>query len=129
MAVHCTTTYIDAGLSASSVHASDKSGSTGLACCSAAIEVSAKQVKKKVRRGKRRKKRNGHIVDNGNCNILYANINGFKSKADSVNQIVVEQNIDILLLCETKVYMNSAVQIDGFQSFPVVRQKNNGGGL
>ena len=66
-------------------------------------------MKKKVRRGKRRK-RNGHIVDNGNCNILYANINGFKSKADSVNQIVFEQNIDILLLCETKVYTNSAVQ-------------------
>ena len=89
----------------------------------AAIEVSAKHVKKKVRRGKRRKKRNGHIVDNGNRNILHANINGFKSKADIVNQIVVEQNIDILLLCETKVYTNSAVQIDGFQSFPVVRQK------
>ena len=86
-------------------------------------------MKKKVCRGKRRKKRNGHIVDNGNCNILYANINGFESKADSVNQIVVEQNIDILLLCETKVYTNSAVQIDGFQSFPVMRQKNTGGGL
>ena len=67
------------------------------------------------------------MVDNRNCNILYANMNGFKPKA--VNQIVVEQNIDILLLCETKVHMNSAVQIDGFLSFPVVRQKNTGGGL
>ena len=46
-AVHHTTTYTDAGLSESSVHASDKSGSSGLACCSAAIEVSAKHVKRK----------------------------------------------------------------------------------
>ena len=95
------TTYTDAGLSASSVHTSDKSGSTGMACCSAAIEVSTKHVKKKVCRQKCRKKRNGHTADNRNCNILYANINGIKSKADSVNQIVVEQNIDILLICGT----------------------------
>ena len=100
-----------------------------MACCSAAIEASTKHVKKKVHRGKRRNKRNEHTVDNRNCNILYANISGFKSKADSVNQIVVEQNIDMLLICETRVYRNSAVQIDDFQSFPVVRQKNTGGGL
>ena len=84
-----------------------------MACCSAAIEVST----------------NRHKVDNRICNILYANINGFKSKADNVNQIVVEQNIDIFFICETKVYTNYAVQIGGFQSFPVVRQKKAGGGL
>ena len=33
------------------------------------------------------------------------------------------------LLCETKVYSNSAIGIRGFQSFPAVRQKNCGGGL
>ena len=75
-----------------------------MACCSAAVEVSTKHTKKKVRRRKRRKKRNGHTVDSRNCHILYANINGFKSKADSYNQIVVEQNIDIHHTCETKVY-------------------------
>ena len=100
-----------------------------MVCCSEAIEVSTKHVKKKVRRGERIKKKNGHTVDNENCNILYANINGFTSKADSVNQIVVEQNIYILLICETKVFTNSAVQIDGFQSFLVVKQKNTGEGL
>ena len=57
-----------------------------------------KRVKKKVRGAKRMKKKIGHTVDNGNSKILYTNINGFKSKADSVNQIVVEQNIDILLI-------------------------------
>ena len=97
-----------------------------MACCTAAIEVSTKDVKEKVCRGKHRKKRNGNTADNRNCNILNANISGFKSKAGSVSQIAVEQNLDILLLCETKVHTNSAVQIDGFQSFPVVRQKNTG---
>ena len=46
---------------------------------------------------------------NCNFNILHANSSGFKSKADSVNQIVVEQNINILFIYETKVYPNSAV--------------------
>ena len=77
-----------------------------MACCSAAIEVSTKHVKKKASRGKRRKKRNGHTVDSRNCNIIYVNINGFTFKADSINQIVADQNIDILLICETKVYTN-----------------------
>ena len=35
-----------------------------MACCSAAIEVSTKLVKKKVCMGKRRENRNGHTVDN-----------------------------------------------------------------
>ena len=31
------------------------------------------------------------------CNIYYVNINGYKSKADSLKQLIVEQNVDILL--------------------------------
>ena len=34
-----------------------------------------------------------------------------------------------MLLCETKVYSNSAIRIRGFQSFSAVRQRNGGGGL
>ena len=34
-----------------------------------------------------------------------------------------------MLLCETKVFSNSAIRIRGFQSFAAVRQKNCGGGL
>ena len=56
-------------------------------------------------------------------------ISGFKSKADSLYQLIEEQDIDILLLVETKVYTNTAINIKGFQSFPVVRDRNTGGGL
>ena len=41
----------------------------------------------------------------------------------------MEQDIDILLLAETKFYTNTAINIKGFQSFPVVRDRNTGGGL
>ena len=34
-----------------------------------------------------------------------------------------------MLLAETKVYRNTAINIKGFQSFPVVRDRNTGGGL
>ena len=57
------------------------------------------------------------------------NINGHKSKADSLKQLTVEQNVDILLLAETKVYSKSGVKIEGFQVFPAVRKKNCSGGL
>ena len=53
----------------------------------------------------------------------------FKYKADSPYQLTEEQYIDILLLAETKVYTNTAINIKGFQSFYVVRGRNTGAGL
>ena len=63
------------------------------------------------------------------CNFLYVSIRGFKFKADSLYQLIEEQNIDILLLAETKVYTNTAINIKDFQLFPVVSDRNTGGGL
>ena len=63
------------------------------------------------------------------CIIYYVNINGYKSKAESLKQLIVEQNVDILLLAKTKVYSKSGVKIEGFQVFPAVRKKNCSGGL
>ena len=63
------------------------------------------------------------------CNFLYANTNGFKSKAESINQIILEESIDVILLTETKVYARSAINIKGFQGFSVVRDKNTCGGI
>ena len=60
---------------------------------------------------------------------MYANINGFRPKSESINQIIEEQHIDVAMLNETKVYSKSAVNIRGFQAFPVVRSKKSGGGL
>ena len=63
------------------------------------------------------------------CNFLYANTTGFKSKAESIYQIILEESIDVILLTETKVYTRSAINIKGFQGFSVVRDKNMGGGI
>ena len=54
---------------------------------------------------------------------------GFRSKSDSINQIIKEQNADVILLTETKVYTESVIDIKGFQSFSAVRDKKSGGGL
>ena len=41
------------------------------------------------------------------CNIYYANVNGFRSKSESIKQLIQENGIDILVLTETKVYNKS----------------------
>ena len=60
---------------------------------------------------------------------MYTDINGFRSKSESANQIIEEQHIDTVILNETKVYSKSAINILRFQAFPVVRSKKSGGGL
>ena len=65
----------------------------------------------------------------GICNILFANVNGFRSKCESIKQILVEQDVDVLLLTETNLYKNSAIHFDGYQSFSAVRNKKSVGGL
>ena len=55
---------------------------------------------KKVRRGGKGKHKHGMQ----SCNVYYVNINGFKSKIGSLQKILDEQNVGILLLTETKVY-------------------------
>ena len=83
--------------------------------------------KKKIRRGRHGKA--GTKAHVGICNIFYANVNGFRSKCESIKQILVEQDVDVLLLTETKVYKNSAIHFDGYQSFSAVRNKKSCGGL
>ena len=106
------------------------------ASCSDALDnkptsnsLRTKKGKRKVRRGLRKRKGDGSEKSSGICNSYCPNVNGFKSKADSINQIILEHNIDVVLLCETKVYSNSAIGIRGFHSFPAVKQKNCSGGL
>ena len=69
------------------------------------------KVRKKIRMGKwSNAKRNGkqgvHRHTCVSCKFLFVNIRGLKSKADSLYQLIEEQDIDILLLAETKVYTN-----------------------
>ena len=124
------------GLSAPAIHPSNKTGTTHVASYSDALEnkptsksLRIKKRKRKVRRGLRKRKGNISEKSSRTCNFYCANVNGFKSKADSINQIILEHNIDVVLLCETNVYSNSAIRIRGFQSFSSVRQRNGGGGL
>ena len=63
------------------------------------------------------------------CIFYYANVDGFMSKADSINQLVAENNVDILLLDETKVYSSKAVNIKIYPSFPARRKDRQGGGI
>ena len=87
--------------------------------------------KSKVRRGQRGKKTKSSITSKSArvCNFYYANVNGFKSNADSIKQLVAENNVDILLISETKVYTSKAINIKGYQSFPVGRKDRQGGGI
>ena len=54
---------------------------------------------------------------------------GLRSKSESINQIIDEHDVDVILLTETKAYAKSAIDIKGFQSFSAVRDKKSGGGL
>ena len=49
--------------------------------------------------------------------LFYTNINGFRSKADGLKQLIIEHNVDILVLTEKKVYSKSKIRLDGYQAF------------
>ena len=89
---------------------------------------SKRNPKKKIRRGRKPGKTKNQRANSGLSSFLYANANGYRSKKESINQIIEEHDIDVIMLNETKVYSKSAIKIRGFQSFPVVRNKNKGGG-
>ena len=65
---------------------------------------------KKVRRGGKGKHKHGMQC----CNVYYVNINGFKSKIGSLQKILDEQNVGILLLTETKVYSKQSIKLHGY---------------
>ena len=130
---YTTTCSTDGTISQSALHSCCKPRSSALGS-RAVTRHNKPRVRKKIRRGKRsnakRKGKHGvHGHTGVSCNFLYVNIKGFKSKADTLYQLIKEQDIDILLLAETKVYTNTAINIKGFQSFPVVRDTNTGSGL
>lgn len=78
---------------------------------------------KKIRRG-------GRASSKSRCvTFYYVNINGVKSKSLSLSKILCEQGVDVALITETKVYSRTAIQLHGYQIFPVVRKSKQGGGL
>ena len=79
------------------------------------------------RGGKSKRKKETSREHTKSCVLFYTNINGFKSKADSLKQLIIEHNV--LVLTETKVYSKSQIRLDGYQVFPAVRKRNGGGGM
>ena len=69
-------------------------------------------MRKKIRRGKKK-----HSNIKKKCTFFYANMNGYKSKADSLKKILVAHNVDMFLLNETKVYSESAIKVKAIKSF------------
>ena len=61
---------------------------------------------KRVRHGGKRKHKHGMQ----SCNVYYVNINGFKSKVGSLQKILDEKNVGILLLAETKVCSKQSIK-------------------
>ena len=64
---------------------------------------------KRIRRCKRGKNKTIGNSACHLCNIYHANVNGFRSKSESVKQLIQEKDIDILILNETKVYTKLAI--------------------
>ena len=65
----------------------------------------------KVRRGRKPGKTKNQRANSGLSSFLYANANGYRSKKESINQIIEEHDIDVIMLNETKVYSKSAIKI------------------
>ena len=82
---------------------------------------------KRVRRG-RKPKKDSMGNQSRLCKFFYANVRGFRSKSESISQIIEEHDVDVILLT---VYTKSVIDklIKGFQSFSAVRDKKSGGGL
>ena len=58
--------------------------------------------KKKTRRGKKKKQKN--------LNIYYCNVNGFRSKQDSIKNIIEQVQPKIVALCETKLESGKTIK-------------------
>ena len=63
--------------------------------------VGSRSHREKIRRRRRTAKKSFQAIKSSTRSFLYANANGFKSKAESINQIILEESIDVILLTET----------------------------
>ena len=83
-----------------------------------------------MRRGGKKNKLKRSIKDSTKPYLLfYADVNGFTLKRDGLKQLIIEHNIDILILTETKVYTKTKIRLEGYQVFPSVSKGKNGGGI
>ena len=78
------------------------------------VTVDKKFVRPKRVRRRRKPKKDSMGNQSRLFKFLYANVRGFRSKSESINQIIEEHDVEIILLTKTKVYTKSAIDIKGF---------------
>ena len=110
--------------SAPAIHPSNKPGTTYVASYSDALEnkptsksLTIKKRKRKVRRGLRKRRGNISEKSSRTCNFYCANVNSFKSKADSIDQIILEHNIDVCYCVKLKYIVIRQFALEAFSHF------------
>ena len=95
---------------------------------STTLQKTLKNSKAKKRRCLRNLSKNEK--ENPGClNILHSNIQGYPSKALSLEAIVNAKNVDIVTINETQAVGNKYVSMPGFKSFGRNRKSTIGGGI
>ena len=62
-----------------------------------------------------------------NFRVLYSNINGIKSKSESLKNIVEEKKPTVVMLVETKLEIEDDFKIEGYTTHKMNRNENGGG--
>ena len=83
-------------------------------------------LKKTEKRRKRVKKIRRELT---NFKLLYSNINHLKSKIESLKSILEETKPAIVALVETKLAEEEKVEVEGYEPYPMNRNKHGGGVL
>ena len=55
----------------------------------------------------------GEVDARNQAKLYFGSVNGYKSKSESIKQLILENNIDIIFLAEKKVYSKKAIKIEG----------------
>ena len=59
-----------------------------------------------------------------NFRVLYSNINGIKSKSESLKNIVEEKKPTVVMLVETKLEIEDDFKIEGYTTHKMNRNEN-----
>ena len=95
---------------------------------SSTVQKTLKNSKAKKRRYIRNLSKN-EIKNPGRLNILHSNIQGYQSKALSLEAIVNAKNVDVVTINETQAIGNKCVSLPGFKPFGRNRKCAGGGGI
>ena len=84
---------------------------------------------RKTRRGRKKKSKNEEFFDYGTFNVLQTNIQASSLRKSSLQAIVNNLEIDLVIVNETGLRKNNKFNLDGFTSFSKNRQNAPTGGI